>query len=87
MVILTPGPADRDAERRSGPPGGAIQKKLLLRFRLRRQGQKGEPMSQMSKSELIVLLELLADLIEAKAKTPEEAAKIIRDKLDQIKKH
>ena len=86
MVILTPGPADRDAERRSGP-GGAIQKKLLLRFRLRRQGQKGEPMSQMSKSELIVLLELLADLIEAKAKTPEEAAKIIRDKLDQIKKH
>ena len=44
-------------------------------------------MSQMSKSELIVLLELLADLIEAKAKTPEEAAKIIRDKLDQIKKH
>ena len=40
----------------------------------------------MTKSELVVLLEVLADLIEAKAKTPEEAAQIIRDKIEKIKK-
>lgn len=39
----------------------------------------------MSNRELATLLETLADLIEAKAKTPEEAAQIIREKAENLK--
>lgn len=42
--------------------------------------QKGsEVMAKMSKSELQVFLETLAKLVEATAKTPQEAAEIIRE--------
>lgn len=36
-------------------------------------------MEEMSNQQLNTLLEQLAKLIEAKAKTPEEAAQIVRD--------
>lgn len=42
-------------------------------------------MDETSEWELILLLELLADLIEAKAQTPAEAAQIIRDKIAKLK--
>ena len=41
-------------------------------------------MEDMTKSELVVLLEVLADLIEAKAKTPEEAAQNYNVSMDYI---
>ena len=40
----------------------------------------------MTTSELIVFLETLAENIELKAGNGEEAAKMIRDKIDALKK-
>ena len=40
----------------------------------------------MTTSELIVFLETLAENIERKAETAEEAAQMIRDKIDALKK-
>lgn len=37
-------------------------------------------MNEMTSAELNQFLEAIAELIELKAKTPEEAAKIVRDK-------
>lgn len=42
-------------------------------------------MGKMSNTEIIVMLELIADLIEAKAKTIDEAVEIIRKKAADIK--
>ncbi len=39
----------------------------------------------MTQSELIIWLETLAENIELKAKTGEEAAEIIRDKIEKLK--
>ena len=39
----------------------------------------------MTQAELIVWLETLAELVEAKAKTGEDAAKIIREKAAALK--
>lgn len=39
----------------------------------------------MTQPELIVFLETLAENVEAKAKTPEEAAEIIRRKIEALK--
>ncbi len=39
----------------------------------------------MTQSELIIWLETLAELIEVKAKTGEEAAEIIRSKTEKLK--
>lgn len=41
--------------------------------------------AEMTKDELIVLLETLAENIELKAKTPAEAAEILRDKIAVLK--
>lgn len=41
--------------------------------------------NEMTQTELVLLLETLADLIESKATTVQEAAKIIRDKVEQLK--
>lgn len=41
--------------------------------------------SEMTQTELIVFLETLAENIEVKAKTPEEAAEIIRSKVEVLK--
>lgn len=41
--------------------------------------------NEMTQTELVLLLETLADLIESKATTAQEAAKIIRDKAEQLK--
>lgn len=40
---------------------------------------------EMTQTELIVFLATLAENIEAKAKTVEEAAQIIRDKIEVLK--
>lgn len=40
---------------------------------------------EMTQTELILFLETLAENIEAKAKTVEEAAKIIREKIEKLK--
>lgn len=39
----------------------------------------------MTQAELILYLETLAELIESKAKTAQEAADIIRDKAEKLK--
>ena len=39
----------------------------------------------MTQAELAVFLETLADLVEAKSSTPEEAAKLLRDKAKGLK--
>ena len=39
----------------------------------------------MTQAELVLWMETLADLIESKAKTAQEAAEIIRDKAKQLK--
>lgn len=39
----------------------------------------------MTQAELILYLETLAELIEAKATSVQEAAEIIRDKADKLK--
>ena len=39
----------------------------------------------MTQAELILLMETLAELIEAKAKDAQEAAEIIRDKAAKLK--
>ena len=39
----------------------------------------------MTKEELIILLEFLAENIELKAKTPAEAAEILREKIEFLK--
>lgn len=39
----------------------------------------------MTQTELVLWLETLADLIEHKAKTVEEAAEILREKAQQLK--
>lgn len=39
----------------------------------------------MTQAELVLYLETLAELIEAKAQTVEEATAIIRDKADKLK--
>ena len=44
-------------------------------------------MSQMTTNELIVWLETLAELVALKAKTGEDAAQIIRDKIKALKKN
>lgn len=41
--------------------------------------------NNMTQAELILYLETLADLIEAKAGSVEEAAAIIRDKAEKLK--
>ena len=41
--------------------------------------------NNMTQMELIVFLETLAENIELKAKTPEEAAEIIREKIKALK--
>lgn len=41
--------------------------------------------NNMTQAELILYLETLAELIEAKAETAKEAADIIRDKADKLK--
>lgn len=49
-------------------------------------GQEVERMEQdMTQAELIIFLETLAENVELKADTGEEAAKIIRDKIEQLK--
>lgn len=40
---------------------------------------------EMTQSELILFLETLAENIELKAKTPEEAAAIVREKIEILK--
>lgn len=40
---------------------------------------------RMTQAELVLFLETLAENVELKAKTVEEAAKIIRDKADKLK--
>ena len=42
-------------------------------------------LDSMTQAELIVWLETLAELVEAKAKTGEDAAKIIREKTAALK--
>ncbi len=42
-------------------------------------------LDNMTQSELIIWLETLAENIELKAKTGEEAAEIIRDKIEKLK--
>lgn len=41
--------------------------------------------NNMTQAELILYLETLAELIEAKATSVQEAAEIIRDKADKLK--
>ena len=41
-------------------------------------------MSKMTKSELIVLLQTLAELIKAKAKSADDAANIIQAMIDKL---
>lgn len=50
-------------------------------------GQEVDIMEEnnMTQAELILYLETLAELIEAKAETAKEAADIIRDKADKLK--
>ena len=44
-------------------------------------------MYEMTTNELIVWLETLAELVSLKAKTGEDAAEIIRDKIKALKKN
>ncbi len=49
-------------------------------------GQEAERMEQkMTQAELIIFLETLAENVELKAKSGEEAAEIIRDKIERLK--
>lgn len=49
-------------------------------------GQEVERMEQgMTQAELIIFLETLAENVELKADTGEDAAKIIREKIEQLK--
>ena len=50
-----------------------------------RAGGKGMEQDEMTQAELVLWMETLADLIESKAKTAQEAAEIIRDKAKQLK--
>lgn len=50
-----------------------------------RTGGKIMEENNLTQAELILYLETLAELIEAKAQTVEEAAVIIRDKADKLK--
>lgn len=49
-------------------------------------GQEVERMDCMTQAELVVWLATLAELIESKASTGAEAAEIIREKIEQLKK-
>lgn len=52
---------------------------------LNRAGGKIMEENNMTQTELILYLETLAELIEAKAQNVEEATAIIRDKADKLK--
>lgn len=41
--------------------------------------------NNMTQAELVLFLETLAENVEVKAKTADEAAQIIRDKADRLK--